>query len=92
MTSVNLKCVYGNMKPKDNPHELDDKIADKLIGLDLAEESTKKVDNLNAKLESELKSKDETIAKLESFVEIAIASAKDKPIQEWEEYKASKEA
>jgi predicted nucleic acid-binding Zn-ribbon protein len=35
---VNLLCIYGNSHPGENPHELEDDIANKLINEGLASE------------------------------------------------------
>lgn len=88
---VNLKCIYGDKHPNENPHELKDEAAKKLIADGLAEETKKQVVG-NKQLEAELKAKDEAIVTLETIVEEAIASAKDKVPVAWKEYKAAKEA
>jgi hypothetical protein len=64
MTSVNLKCVYGDMHPGSNPHEVGDELAKKLIDQDLAELSAKKTSDCKA-LKEEY---EEKIAELEEKV------------------------
>lgn len=79
---VNLKCVYGNKHPRNNPHELDEKVAKKLIDDGLAEETDKSVSS-NAKLEAELEATKleleeakKTIAELEAKVAEKVSGKK----------------
>lgn len=72
--------------------EVDKSKEKKLFNLGLIEEFDSKKHTVkpsgDAKLEAELKSKDETIAKLEGFVEASISLAAKKVPDGWEEYKA----
>ena len=39
--NVNLNCIYGNLLPKNNPHEIEDELAEKLISQGYATKSDK---------------------------------------------------
>lgn len=77
---VNLKCVFGDKHPNNNPHEIEDKIAKNLIENDLAEDakSAKTGNKEVAELEAKLAEKDEEIAELVDIVIETSKLAKDK--------------
>ena len=43
--NVNLNCIYGDLLPRNNPHELEDELAEKLISQGYATKSDKNVDS-----------------------------------------------
>lgn len=67
--NVNLKCVYGNLHPADNPHTVDDNIGKMLVENDFAEPTGKKAAIVDTKFLKELKISEAKVAELESLVE-----------------------
>lgn len=84
---VNLKCQYGNLSPLDNPHDLKDDLAKKLIDKKLAEVSTK---SASSSATAEVKALEAEVEKYKAMVTEAINLPKGTAPEGWEEQKMAK--